>query len=81
MSLNAKTPVLVAIMNVAVVATVVTTVLWTKEPVAILGLFFLQNLPVFAEQPNLQALQAHLQGMEDEPDDYNGTKVGFTAEH
>lgn len=80
MSLNRKTPGFITLTNVVILLVVAFIVWATKNPLALLGLFFLQNMPVFQDGGGHDCDE---DGFENEPtapeDDYAGTKSGFTA--
>lgn len=87
MSLNSRTTALVTATNLIIVAAVVFVVAVTKNPVAILGLFFLRDLPLFQDSINIEQLRQL--GVLDRDDDgaypvddgYDReSKIGFTAQ-
>ena len=89
MSLNARTTTLSTITNALLILAVTVVVAITKNPVAILALFFMRDLPVFQDQVGIDQLRQL--GIIDGPDgpedhdgesrdsEYGGTKTGFTA--
>lgn len=87
MSLNARTTALATATNLLIILTVVFVVAATMNPVAILGLFFLRELPLFQDSVNIEQLRqlGIIDGPGDLDDDdsidseYQGTKVGFTG--
>lgn len=85
MSLNARTTALITIINLFIVAAVVFVVAATENPVAILGLFFLREMPLFQDSINIDQLRQlgvidndHAAGADDD-DGYQDSKLGFTA--
>lgn len=73
MSLNRKTTSFITVTNILIVLLIAFICLITLNPLAILGLFFLQNMPVYQERM-----------MEDGEDDdegkaYQNSEIGFTT--
>lgn len=58
------------VMNVVIAILIGALVYWTKNPLAILGLFFLQQIPVIVDQGV---------GEEEELEDADGAGIGFHA--
>jgi hypothetical protein len=82
MSLNAKTSSYSTITNLAIIAAVIAVTVLTKNPMCLLALFFVQNLPVFEERPTLEELEAMGADSGDDPPGkraYDDTRAGFTA--
>lgn len=85
MSLNTRTTALITTINLFIIFAVIFVVCATQNPVAILGLFFLQELPLFQDSVGIDQLrQLGIIDREDDdhqPDDgYDReSKIGFTA--
>lgn len=72
MSLNRKTTSFITVTNILIVLLIAFISLITLNPLAILGLFFLQNMPVYQES-------MHDGEDDDEGKAYQDSEIGFTA--
>lgn len=95
MSLNRNTTTYTVLINVLITIAVCLTLWLTKNPLALLGIFFMQELPLFQDQPTIDDLRQMglIDDSDDEDqdgdprsrkatapgDDYADTKTGFTG--
>lgn len=89
MFLNRKTTGFITLINLVIVLLIGATIYFTRNPLALLGLFFLQNLPVFQGMSDMDEIDMEIEDDEEDEsgmprptapaDDYAGTKAGFTG--
>lgn len=67
---------IVFMLNIAIVVICGVIGVMLSNPLAMLGLFFLQNIPIFEQEPE----NSNYQGQELDQGEYDTDKIGFNAD-